>query len=126
MAEPMNTAVPIIALGGLGGVSWAAGFDQGAVICAFGGALLYVFMAKDTAPFARLFGLLAAWIFGYYAAIEIVSRQLLGFKTPPIPAFFAAFFCVVLFRLLLTLFNEDGRAWVRKRLGLSPEGQKND
>lgn len=122
MTEPVNTAGPIIALGGLSGFSVIAGLDQGAVIAAFGGALMFAFIAKDTAPMTRIFCLLGAWIFGYYAGVELVSREFLQFKTPPIPSFVAAFFCVALFKLLLAMFDKEGKAWVRKKLGLSTEG----
>lgn len=124
MTEPVSSVAPAATLGGLGLASFLMGLDPGAVIAAFGGALLFSFMAKDTSATQRVLGLTGAWIFGYYAAQEIVRRKLLGFESPPLPAFVSAFFCVALFKLLLVLFNEEGRAWVRKKLGLNPEGGK--
>lgn len=124
MTEPVSTAAQVTTIGGLGLASYAMGMDLGAVIGAFGGALLFSFLAQDTSTWQRILGLGGAWIFGYYAAQEIVRRKLLGFETPPIPAFVSAFFCVALFKLLLVLFNEEGRVWVRKKLGLSTEGGK--
>lgn len=126
MTEPVSSAAPVAALGGLSFASIAMGLDPGAVITAFGGALLFAFMAKDTTPTTRTVGLVSAWIFGYYAAAEIVRRKLLGFDSPQIPAFVSAFFCVALFKLLLSVFNEEGRVWIRKKLGLSPDGGKSD
>lgn len=121
MTDIVSAGAPVAAVGGLSLASIYAGLDPASVIAAFGGALLFSFMAKDTTPAARTFGLLGAWIFGYYAAQEIVKRKILGFDSPPLPAFVSAFFCVALFKLLLVLFNEEGREWVRKRLGLKPD-----
>lgn len=82
---------------------------------------MFAFMAKDVSPSQRLLGLVAAGIFGYYAGTEIVKRKLLGFESPHLPTYFCAFFGVALFRLLLTLFNDEGKTWIRKRFGLSEE-----
>ncbi len=101
------------------------GFDPSAVIAAFGGALLFSFMAKDTAIGARVVGLIGSWIFGYYVAQEVIGTEILGYelKTTPLPAFVSAFFCVLLFKLLVSIWEKDGRAWLRKKLGLSSEGE---
>ncbi len=126
MTEPVSsTAAPLIGLGLLSGGALAAGVDTDAVIAAFGGALLFSFMAKNISPAQRVLGLIAAGIFGYYAGAEIVKRKLLGFESLPIPTYACAFFGVVVFRLLLELFNDEARAWVRKKLGLN-EGTKGD
>lgn len=126
MTDPASSAAPIATMWGLGIASFFMGLDPAGVLAAFGGALLFSFMAKDTPVSHRVLGLTGALIFGYYAAQEIVRRKIWGFESPPLPAFVSAFFCVALFKLLLVLFNEEGRAWVRKKLGLNPEGGRGD
>jgi len=124
MAGPLETIAPVATLSGLSvGAIWA-GLDQGAVIAAFGGALLFAFFAKDTRPLTRLVFMVGAWIFGYIAADEIVRRAILGFTSTRIPAFVCAFFCVAVFKLLLVIFDDSGEGWIRKRLGLTKEGNK--
>jgi|ERR1043165_1384597 hypothetical protein len=126
MTEPVSsTLAPLVPLGILGGAGLAAGVDAEAVIAAFGGALLFSFMAKNISLAHRVLGLVSAGIFGYYAGAEIVKRKFLGFESLPIPTYVCAFFGVVVFRLLLELFNDEARAWVRKKLGLN-EGAKGD
>lgn len=126
MSEPSATLQPIAALSGLSIVSIWAGMDQGAVIAAFGGALLFSFVAKDTQVLKRVGSLIGAWILGYFFAAEIVQRKLFGFTATPVPAFVCAFFGVVFFKTLLIIFDDSGEGWLRKRLGLTKEGDKVD
>lgn len=126
MAEVGSTAIPLSLLGGVSVMSVFAGADTGAAVMAFAGALLFAFMAQNTTTTTRVLGLISSWIFGYYAAAEFVKRGWLGFDTTPIPAFISAFFCIVVFRLLLVLWEKHAAEWFRKKLGLSPEGTKRE
>lgn len=126
MAEPTSMVVPLAIAGVGGGVAVAAGVDNNAVVAAFAGALMFAFFSAGTHIAVRAGTMVGAWVFGYYLGIEIVKRKIFDFDTPPVPSFIAAFFCVAIFKLLLAVFNEDGKAWVRKRLGLKPEGAKDE
>lgn len=127
MAEPSSIAIPLAVAGVGGGIVTAmAGVDVNAVIMAFAGAAMFAFMSRGTSIPLRLGLLMTAWVFGYYASLEIVAREIWGFKSPPLPSFVAAFFCVAVFKLLLSVFNDEGKAWVRKKLGLSSEGPKDE
>lgn len=117
---------PLVIAGAGGGVAIVAGVDSNAVVMAFAGAAMFSFISRGTVIPVRVGLMLSAWIFGYYAGIEIVQRGIWGFKSPPLPSFVAAFFCVAVFKLLLSVFNEDGKAWIRKRLGLPIEGPKDE
>lgn len=123
MSEP-SSVLPPIALSGFSLAAMWAGMDQGAVIAAFGGALLFSFVAKDTQVFTRIMILIGTWIFGYIAAAEVVKRGLLGFTDTRFPAFVCAFFCVVFFKTLLVIFDDSGEGWIRRKLGLVKEGKK--
>lgn len=127
MAEPTSIAIPLAVAGVGGGIVTAmAGVDVNAVIMAFAGASMFAFVSRGTSIPVRLGLLMTAWVFGYYASLEIVAREIWGFKSPPLPSFVAAFFCVAVFKLLLSVFNDEGKAWVRKKLGLSTEGPKDE
>lgn len=126
MADVGSTAAPVALLGGVSLMSIFAGADTSTAVMAFAGALLFAFVAQDTKPLARVLGLISSWIFGYYVGMEIVRRGWFGFDSPPLPAFVSAFFCVAVFKLLLAIFAEDGKAWIRKKLGLSSEGSKRE
>ena len=126
MAEPMSTVVPLALAGAGGGVAIAVGVDASAVVAAFAGAVMYSFFARGAGIPERIGVLLATWVFGYYAGLEMVRRELWGFSTPPLPSFVAAFFCVVVFKTVLAVFAEDGKKWIRKRLGITSGGQKDD
>ena len=104
----------------------AVGVDSNAIVMAFAGATMFSFFSRGTIIPVRVGLLLLAWIFGYYTGLEIVQRGILGFTSPPVPSFVAAFFCVAVFKALLSIFNEDGKAWIRKKLGLTSEGPKDD
>ena len=120
-------AVPLAIAGAGGGMAaFVVGVDSGTLVMAFAGGAMFSFVSRGTAVPVRLGLLMTAWVFGYYASMEIVSRQIFGFSSPRVPSFVAAFFCVVVFKALLAIFNEDGKAWIRKRLGLSNEGPKDD
>lgn len=127
MAEPTSMVIPLAIAGVGGGVAAAAvGVEVNALLMAFAGSVMFSFFSRGTNIPVRLGLLLTAWVFGYYAGLEIVQRELWGFKSPPLPSFVAAFFCVAVFKLLLSIFNEEGREWVRKKLGLSSEGPKDE
>lgn len=127
MAEPTSLGVPLVIAGVGGGVAAAAaGVDVNAVLMAFAGATMFAFVSRGTSIPVRVGLLLTAWIFGYYASLEIVQREIWGFKSPPLPSFVAAFFCVAVFKALLVIFDKDGQAWIRKRLGLPIEGPKDE
>ena len=127
MAEPTSIVVPL-AVAGVGGgiISAAAGVEVSALIMAFAGASMFAFVSRGTSIPVRLGLLMAAWVFGYYASLEMVSREIWGFKSPSLPSFVMAFFCVAVFKALLTIFNEDGKAWIRRRLGLATEVPKDE
>ena len=82
---------------------------------------MFACMSKGTPIPVKLGLTLAAWVFGYFLGMEVVSREVWGFKAPSVPSFVAAFFCVAVFKLVLAIFDEDGKGWLRKRLGLPVE-----
>lgn len=126
MAEPTSIAVPVAIAAVGGGAAFVAGVDNNAVVMAFAGAAMFSFFSRGTVIPVRVGLLLTAWVFGYYAGLEVVRREIWGFNSPPLPSFVAAFFCVAVFKLLLSVFNDEGKAWVRKKLGLSTEGQRDE
>lgn len=127
MAEPTSMVAPLVIGAGVGGgVAIAAGIDNNAVVAAFAGALMFAFFSAGTTLMVRAGLMVGAWVFGYYVGIEIVKRKFLDFDSPPLPSFMAAFFAVAVLKLLLAVFNEDGKTWLRKRLGLPTEGPKDE
>lgn len=48
--------------------------DLNAVVCAFGGAFLFILWAKDISVWQRLGYLIVGWIGGYYGAAEILAQ----------------------------------------------------
>lgn len=126
MAEPTSMVVPLAIAGVGGGVAIAAGVDNNAVVAAFAGALMFSFFSSGTHLAVRAGLAIGAWVFGYYLGLEIVKRKMFGFDTPPVPSFVAAFFCVAVLKLLLAIFDEDGKTWIRKQLGLKSEGPKDE
>ena len=117
---------PLVIAGASGGFAIAAGVDHNAVVAAFAGAAMFAFVSRGTIISVKVGLALTAWVFGYFLGLEVVSREFWGFKAPSVPSFVAAFFCVAVFKLLLSVFNEDGKAWIRKRLGLPIEGPKDE
>ncbi len=126
MADVGSTAAPVALLGGVSLMSIFAGADTGAAVMAFGGALLFAVFSQGVAPLVRVCGLIPSWIFGYYAAAELVKRGWLGFETTPIPAFVSAFLCILIFKLLIVLWEKHAADWFKKKLGLSSEGSKRE
>lgn len=126
MAEPTSMVIPLAIASVSGGVAIAAGIDNNAVIAAFAGALMFSFFSAGTSLRVRSGLMIGSWVFGYYLGLEIVKRKIFDFDSPPLPSFIAAFFCVAVFKALLAIFDEDGKAWIRKRLGLPTEGPKDD
>lgn len=126
MAEPASMVVPLAIAGVSGGVAIAAGIDNNAVVAAFAGALMFAFFSAGTSLPVRTGLMVGAWVFGYYLGLEIVKRKILDFDSPPLPSFIAAFFCVAVFKALLAIFNEDGKTWIRKKLGLPTQGAEDE
>lgn len=54
------------------------GVDVPAVIGAFAGALFFVVFSSELSALARVGYLVSSWVFGYFAAVEAVSRGWLG------------------------------------------------
>jgi len=123
MAEPTSIAVPL-AIAGVGGLAIAAGVDGNAVVAAFAGAAMFAFMSKGVDIWVRVGTGFMAWIFGYYFGMEVVSRGIWGFKSPSMPSYLAAFSGVVGLKLILVIFDEQGKKWILKKLGLSNEEPK--
>lgn len=77
MAEAISSTSACLAVG-LSGISIAsclAGVDMNALICAFGGSLIFVLWAENLSIWKRIGYLLGGWIGGYYLAMEVVSRK---------------------------------------------------
>lgn len=112
MTEPGSAAVAVSAVAGVGLASLMPGVDGNAVVGAFAGALFFVVFAGDLRLRAAIGYLLASWVFGYFAAGEIVSRA--WASTSGIAAFFAAMLCVVICTGLLE-WLKGGKApfWLR-------------
>lgn len=126
MAEPTSIVLPLAVAGVGGGVAIVAGVDNNAIVAAFAGALMFAFIPTRTNIPVRLGLMVGAWVFGYYLGLEVAKRKLWDFDTPPLPSFVAAFFAVAVFKALLAIFNEDGKRWIRRKLGLTPEGPKDE
>ena len=126
MAEPASTIYPVALISGVSAASIVIGLDANAVVAAFAGALMFAFVTNGTTVSVRIGLLIGAWAFGYYFGIEIAKRKIWEFDSPPLPSFVAAFFCVVVFKTLLAVFDDNGKAWIRKKLGLTTEGPKDE
>ena len=95
MTEPGSTvAIASATAAGVGLTSLMLGVDGSALVGAFGGALFFVVFAGDLRLRTALGYLLASWVFGYFAAGEVVGREWLG--TSGIAAFIGALLCVVI------------------------------
>ncbi|WP_252361410.1 putative holin [Pseudomonas asiatica] len=78
-------ACTVVGLGGIALASCLPTIDLNAVVCAFGGALLFILWAKDITLWQRMGYLLAGWIGGYYGSAEILAQA--WTKTSGIAAF---------------------------------------
>lgn len=78
MADPMtSTAAPYAAgAGSVAFLSMMPGIDANAVVGSFAGALFIVVYSKDLHPLARLGYLITSWVFGYYAAVELIGQRI--------------------------------------------------
>lgn len=96
MAEPSSTAA--IAVSAVTGVGLATipGVDVGAIVGGFAGALFFVVFARDPSFWASLGYLLSSWVFGYFAAGELVAQ---GAK---LTTGFSALIAAALFVILAT------------------------
>lgn len=76
MADAVSPTVPlVVGLGGVTLVSMFPGIDTGALIGAFGGAMMFVARSKDVSAFTRFLYLIIGWIGGYYMAAEVVAQK---------------------------------------------------
>lgn len=78
MAEPVTSTAGTYAVGA-GGValfSLLPGVDADAVVGAFAGALFIVVYSKNLRAMARIGYLITSWVFGYYAAVEVIGQRL--------------------------------------------------
>lgn len=93
MAEPSIGAIAVPAVIGISAATLLPGVDLNAVIGAFAGAMFFVVFARELSIWARAGYLVASWVFGYFVAIELMSRA--WAKTSGLAAFIGALFCVV-------------------------------
>ncbi len=76
MADAVSPAVPLaVGLSGATLVTMFPDLDKGALVGAFGGALMFVVKAKDVGAFTRFLYLIIGWIGGYYMAAEVVAQK---------------------------------------------------
>ncbi len=96
MADALTTAAAP-ALLGAGGIitisSFFPGIDLASVVGSFGGALFFIFFAKDISNWQRMGYLFIGWIGGYFAAAELM--ELAWTKTSGFSSFIAGLLCVV-------------------------------
>ncbi|WP_137138171.1 putative holin [Pseudomonas asiatica] len=85
MVDAASAACTVVGLGGIALASCLPTIDLNAVVCAFGGALLFILWAKDITLWQRMGYLLAGWIGGYYGSAEILAQA--WTKTSGIAAF---------------------------------------
>ena len=94
MADPSSTAaVAVSATAGMG-VVVMGGVDGNALIGAFAGAVFFVAFARDPSFWASVGYLVASWVFGYFAAGEII--RLGWMHSEGFAAFVGAVLCVVM------------------------------
>lgn len=94
MADPVTSATVPAAVGA-GGIVLASlipGVDVNAVIGGFAGALIFVVVSADLSVPQRIGYLIGSWIFGYVAATELASRQLVQYTG--FAAFIGGLLCV--------------------------------
>lgn len=91
-----TTAAAVGAVTGAGVATALPGVDIGAIVGGFGGALFFVVFARDPSFWASLGYLLSSWVFGYFAAGELVAQ---GAK---LTTGFSALIAAALFVILAT------------------------
>lgn len=96
-------ACTVLGLGGIALASCLPTIDLNAVVCAFGGALLFILWAKDINLWQRLGYLLVGWIGGYYGSAEILAQA--WTKTSGIAAFACGLATVLVSISVLESFN---------------------
>lgn len=127
MADALTTPAACMAVGA-GGVALASclsSIDLNAVICAFGGACVFILWAKDISLWQRLGYLIAGWIGGYYGSVELVSRNL--FSTSGLAAFICGLLAVLVGISVLEAF-ETGELpkWIKLLPGTIAKYLKRD
>lgn len=112
MADATTAAVTVPAVVGIGAAALLPGIDINAVIGAFAGAMLFVVHAKDLKIKTRIGFMLASWIFGYYIAAELISRDYA--RTSGLAAFFGGLVCVAICAGIIEwLQGGNAPAWLR-------------
>lgn len=127
MADALTTPAACMAVGA-GGVALASclsSIDLNAVICAFGGACVFILWAKDISLWQRLGYLIAGWIGGYYGSVELVSRN--WFSTSGLAAFICGLLAVLVGISVLEAF-ETGELpkWIKLLPGTIAKYLKRD
>lgn len=128
MADALTTPVAACMAVGAGGVALASclsSIDLNAVICAFGGACVFILWAKDISLWQRLGYLIAGWIGGYYGSVELVSRN--WFSTSGLAAFICGLLAVLVGISVLEAF-ETGELpkWIKLLPGTIAKYLKRD
>ncbi|MFJ2456819.1 putative holin [Pseudomonas protegens] len=122
MAEPSAGVMATTAVVGMTTASLIPGVDVDAVVGGFAGAMFFVVYAKDLAVLARLGYFIASWVFGYYAASEIIGRELAN--ASGLAAFFGAMLCVGIGVGLLEWFQGGKEpAWMQWFKGIFKGGR---
>lgn len=96
MADALTTPAACMAVGasGLALASCLSTIDMPALVGAFGGSFVFILWARDLVIWKRLGYLLAGWIGGYYAVVELLSRKLI--LTSGLAGFVSGLLCVVI------------------------------
>ncbi len=128
MADALTTPVAACMAVGAGGVALASclsSIDLNAVICAFGGACIFIIWAKSISILQRIGYLIAGWIGGYYASMELVTREVM--KTTGLSAFLCGLLAVVVALSILESFETgEPPKWVKLIPGLITKYFKRD
>lgn len=114
-----------VGVGGLALASCLSSIDMNALICAFGGACVFILWAKDISLWQRLGYLIAGWIGGYYGAVELVSRN--WFTTSGLAAFVCGLLSVLVGISILESFaTGELPKWVKLLPGTIAKYLKRD
>ncbi len=123
MAEPTTTStVGMTTLFGFSAIGVLSSAHPTAIWGALIGAFIYILATPEHNPFKKAMCLLAAWAFGYYIALEAISRKLA--QTEGAIAGLAAALCLPIVFGLINIIR-SGEAWkaIKKIL---PGGRNND
>lgn len=130
MADALTTPVAACMAVGASGVALASclsSIDLNAVICAFGGACVFILWARDISIWQRLGYLIAGWIAGYYISAELVAKDWYWFTTSGLSSFIWGLLSVsVCISVLESMETGELPKWVKLLPGVIAKYLKRD